>query len=198
MQALQSRKMLSEMSERIERNSRLMQMFLEKYQDPLPYAVEADLGMAYQGQSFNLFSLQEKQNSKKWCDQPYERNAAYPEKLTQKTMRGDFVRSKSEVIIANAYFAKDIQYRCEEIVRVGEKNFAPDFTVLVPRLNKTKYHEHFGMMHDKQYRDRALYKIGAYIAAGYRPYEDVIFTFDDIDGNIDTQVLDNLINTFCR
>ena len=54
------------------------------------------------------------------------------------------------------------------------------------------------MMHDPVYRERALKKINEYIAAGYRPYEDILFTFDDLDGNIDAQVLDNLIETFMR
>lgn len=197
-QALQDRKILSEVIKRMENNNQLIEDFLRNYKDPSPYSVEANVGRAYRNQNVNFLRLNGKRSSRKWCDQSYQKNTAYPEQLTQKTLRGDCVRSKSEVIIANAYFAKDIQYRYEEILRVGNRTFAPDFTISISRLNKIKYHEHFGMMHDKQYRERAFQKIEAYIAAGYRPYEDIIFTFDDLDGNINTQILDKVIDAFCR
>ena len=196
-QDLQLRKLLDEMTSRIKDNEILIGDFIKRYKEPSPYAVEADLGLAYQNETFDSLSLNGNKNSKDWGNLPYRRNNAYPERRTQKTLKGDFVRSKSEVIIANTYFTKEIQYRCEELIKVGDKIFAPDFSILVPRLNKIKYHEHFGMMHDKQYRDKALQKISTYIEAGYRPYEDIIFTFDDLDGNINAQVLDSLINTFC-
>ena len=154
------------------------------------------IGKAYQNCDLDLFSVQKRKDNRDWGNRPYQRNTGYPEQLTQKTQKGDFVRSKSEVIIANAYFAKGVQYRYEEIIKVGGRTFAPDFSILVPRLNKVKYHEHFGMMHDPHYRETALQKIGTYVAAGFRPYEDILFTFDDLNGNIDAQVLDVLIDEF--
>lgn len=196
-QALQHRKILSEIIKRMGNNNELILDFLKSYEDPSPYSIEEGIGKAYRNQNVDFRASNGKRSSKKWCDQPYQRNTVYPEQLTQKTLRGDYVRSKSEVIIANTYFGKDTQYRYEEIIRVGNKTFSPDFTILIPRLNKIKYHEHFGMMHDKQYRERAFQKIEAYIAAGYRPYEDILFTFDDLDGNINTQILDKLIDAFC-
>ena len=35
-----------------------------------------------------------------------------------------------------------------------------------------------------------------YIVNGYRPYEDILFTFDDLDGNIDARALELLIDHF--
>ena len=29
-----------------------------------------------------------------------------------------------------------------------------------------------------------------YIVNGYRPYEDILFTFDDLDGNISSEILE--------
>lgn len=195
---LQVRKTLECMCERIKSNELLILDFLDKYQTPLPEYVQKTLGEAYRNDQLDLFSAPVRKNKQNWVEQPYKRNSLYPEQLKQKTLRGDFVRSKSEVIIANTYFSKNILYRCEEVIRVGVHTFAPDFSVWVARLDKVKYHEHFGMMHDPVYRERALKKINEYIAAGYRPYEDILFTFDDLDGNIDAQVLDNLIETFMR
>ena len=195
---LQARKTLEEMCERIKANEVLILDFLEKYQRPLPEDVKKTLGKAYQNDQLNLFSDSPQGNDKNWGDRPYRRNTAYPEQLTQKTLKGDYVRSKSEVIISNSYFAKSIPYRCEELIEVGNHIFAPDFAVWVERLKKVKYHEHFGMMHDPHYREKAFRKINEYIAAGFRPYEDILFTFDDLDGNIDAQILDTLIETFMK
>ncbi len=195
---LQARKTLECMCERIKSNELLILDFLNKYQTPLPESVQKTLGEAYQNDQLDLFSIPVRKNNQNWAEQPYRRNSMYPEQLTQKTLRGDFVRSKSEVIIANTYFSKTILYRCEEVIQVGNYTFAPDFSVWVASLDKVKYHEHFGMMHDPRYREKALKKINEYIAAGYRPYEDILFTFDDLEGNIDAQVLDNLIEAFMR
>lgn len=195
-QELQKRKLLVDISERIKNNEPLFLDFLEKYQDPSPTSVQQSLGKAYRIDKLNLLSNSNKRTNKNWAEQPYRRNSLYPEQLKHKTLRGDYVRSKSEVIIANTYLAKKLLYRCEPLIQVGEKTLAPDFAVLVKRLEKVKYHEHFGMMHDSHYRANAMRKIGLYISNGFRPYEDIIFTFDDLDGNINAQVLDILIEEF--
>ena len=39
--------------------------------------------------------------------------------------------------------------------------------------------------------------MSVYIENGYRPYEDIVFTFDDLDGNIDAKNLETLIENFC-
>ena len=194
-QSLQLRKVLEETSSRMQYNKDLIAEFLTKYQDPSPQTVKKSLSKAYQSTDSDLLFAHDGKQRKGWADRPYQKNAFHPEKLTHKTLRGDSVRSKSEVIIANNYFAKGIPYRYEELIKVGGKTFAPDFSILVPRLDKVKYHEHFGMMYDPEYRARATQKMGDYIAAGFQPYEDIIFTFDDLDGNIDAQILDVLIQT---
>ena len=51
-------------------------------------------------------------------------------------------------------------------------------------------------MDDADYRRTAMWKMEHYIVNGYRPYEDILFTFDDMDGNINTQALDRLIHQF--
>ncbi|MBR3786566.1 MAG: hypothetical protein IKJ77_09185 [Firmicutes bacterium] len=195
-QELMKRKILFHTAERMKHNEQLMMDFLEAYQDPNPESVRESLGQAYQSEQIDLFSVHKRKSKLDWGDQPYRRSEKYPEQLTHKTMKGDMVRSKSEVIIANTYFIKNAQYRYEEITEIGSKYFAPDFKVLIPRINKIKMHEHFGRMDDPEYRRNAMWKIEYYITNGYRPYEDILFTFDDLDGNIDAQALDRLITNF--
>ena len=194
---LKARKLLTEAMRRMEVNEILMKQFLQEYQDISLDSVEASLSKAYKSDDGKAYEVIHAPNYKNWGDQEYRRDTKYPETLVHRTMKGDYVRSKSEVIIANCYYTKDIQYRSEEFTQVGKYMFAPDFKILVPGKRKIKIHEHFGMMHNPQYREKALWKMSVYIENGYRPYEDIIFTFDDLDGNIDTKNLDLLITNFC-
>ncbi len=194
---LKARKILTETIKRIETNMTFMKQFLEGYQDISLDAVEASLSKAYHSEDGKAFAVVNAPNYKNWGDQQYRRDTKYPETLVHRTLKGDYVRSKSEVIIANCYYLKNIQYRSEEVTQVGKYFFAPDFKILVPGKRKIKIHEHFGLMNNSEYREKALWKMSVYIENGYRPYEDIIFTFDDIDGNIDAKNLDTLITSFC-
>ncbi len=193
---LQRHRLLTELVKRIEKNERILKRFIRDYQDVSPQTVVRLLGKAYQSSDIVENILQGSKNYKKWGDQPYQRSTKYPEALIHRTMKGDFVRSKSEVIIANTLYPKNLQYRYEELTKVGNYTFAPDFKIAVPHQNKIKILEHFGMMDDPKYRKRALWKIDVYLDAGFKPYEDILFTFDDFDGGIDAKNLDTLINSF--
>jgi len=193
---LQRRRLLAELIKKIERNEIVLKRFIRDYQEVSPQTVEQMLGKAYQCPDLAETILQGNKNYKKWGNQPYERSTKYLENLIHRTIKGDFVRSKSEVIIANTLYPKGLQYRYEELTKVGQYTFAPDFKIAVPRQNKIKILEHFGMMNNSEYRKNALWKIDVYLDAGYKPYEDILFTFDDFDGGIDTKNLDTLINSF--
>lgn len=194
---LKARKLLTEATKRMEVNETLMKQFLEEYQDISLDSIESSVSKAYKSDNGKAFELIHVPNYKNWGEQEYHRDTKYPERLVHRTMKGDYVRSKSEVVIANCYYLKNIQYRSEEVTKVGKYFFAPDFKILIPSKRKVKIHEHFGMMHNLEYREKALWKMSVYIENGYRPYEDIIFTFDDLDGNIDAKNLDILITNFC-
>lgn len=133
----------------------------------------------------------------KWACENYRKNTSHPEELRHRTIRGDLVRSKSEVIIANALFTKGIPYRYDEVITIGNITVSPDFHILIPRTGDSKWLEHFGMIHDEGYRKKAMWKIEAYLKNGFKPWEDIIFTFDDLEGNINAQLIDTILNTFC-
>ncbi len=75
---------------------------------------------------------------------------------------------------------------------------APDFAVYRESDGKVLFLEHFGMMYNRKYRDDFAWKVHLYIKAGYMPYRDVFFTFEDLEGNIDTQFIDYLMETYFR
>ncbi len=67
-----------------------------------------------------------------------------------KTLAGDFVRSKSEVIISNILFQSGIPFKYEEPLFALDGSWRwPDFTV--EHQGKTYYWEHLGMLDDDEY-----------------------------------------------
>lgn len=95
-----------------------------------------------------------------------------------KTKRGEYVRSKSELIIADRLFDAGIPYHYE--VACERKNWIisyPDFLVLNPRTKKEYYWEHFGMMGDPTYLEQALGKIEKYARYGITLGNNLIATF---------------------
>ena len=104
-------------------------------------------------------------------------------------MRGEYVRSKSEVIIANALYQAGIPYRYEEVRDFCGIIIAADFIVLSVRWQKEIVWEHFGRMFDPKYQKDYLFKINQYRKAGLLIGVDVLTTFDDVDGAIDTEII---------
>lgn len=67
------------------------------------------------------------------------------------TKKGEFVRSKSEVIIANLLDDKGINYEYEKELELGNMKIHPDFTV--EKDGKIYIWEHLGMMDNKEYKN---------------------------------------------
>ena len=74
----------------------------------------------------------------------------YKGKHIHKTLSGDWVISKSEVIIANLLFERGIPFRYEEFLRAPDGScYLPDFTITWKK--KTYYWEHVGMLDVESY-----------------------------------------------
>ncbi len=65
---------------------------------------------------------------------------------------------KSELIIADRFFAANIPYRYEQSLALngGATRRLPDFTILHPYTLEIYYWEHFGRIDDEEYRLYAL------------------------------------------
>lgn len=131
-----------------------------------------------------------------WGKADYDRSLKYIEQLKHTTLKGDFVRSKSEVIIANMLFSKGIPYHYEEIIQVGDHFYAPDFRIAVRGSNRFVILEHCGMMGNRDYESQFTRKLMGYIHAGYIPWRDVFFTFDEGDGMIDTMAISRMMDNY--
>jgi hypothetical protein len=117
----------------------------------------------------------------------------FEENLIHRTMRGEMVRSKSEVIIANALAAKGVDYAYERPLTIEGVTKYPDFTIEDMESGATFYWEHCGMLHVPTYRRRWQAKLDWYRQHGICMQEDgvgdrgtLIVTRDEPNGSIDS------------
>ena len=115
------------------------------------------------------------------------------------TSRGERVRSKSEIIIADSLNRESIPYRYEcPLTLSGIGNVYPDFTVLNTRLRKELYWEHFGMMDDPVYVEKALQKIASYEQHGIFPGEHLIITYETRQTPINQKLVHLMIQHYLK
>lgn len=95
------------------------------------------------------------------------------------TAKGERVRSKSEIIIADTLNREGVPYRYECPIHLdGIGPVYPDFTVLNLKLRKEMYWEHLGMMDDPDYVGNAMQKIASYEQNGIYPGDQLILTYE--------------------
>lgn len=121
----------------------------------------------------------------------------YEASLIHKTLKGELVRSKSEVIIANMLFEAGIPYEYEKELSLGADGIKiPDFTIDDAESGTLFYWEHCGMMSDSHYRQRWQDKKEIYAKHGIVEGENLIVSYDDVNGSIDSVAIKSLIEQF--
>ena len=122
------------------------------------------------------------------------------DRLIHRTSRGEAVRSKSEVIIANLLHGQGIDYHYEHPLELGGLVKYPDFTIEDDDAGITYLWEHCGLLHDPAYRRRWEEKQHWYREHGILPLEQgggpkgtLIVTRDQPDGGIDSASISALV-----
>lgn len=121
-----------------------------------------------------------------WTGRPFASDAPYI-----CTARGERVRSKSEVIIADTLFRHNIPYRYEFPITLKRSNSAdirrdfgssitlyPDFLCLNTRTRTEFYWEHFGIMDSTEYSNNAAGKLRLYTENGILAGRNLIITME--------------------
>ena len=121
-------------------------------------------------------------------------------RLIHRTARGEAVRSKSEVIIANLLHAKGLEYLYEEPLEIDGVTKYPDFTIEDDDSGVKYYWEHLGMLSDEDYRQRWQEKKEWLRSHGILSREEgggsagtLITTQDSLDGSIDSEAISQLV-----
>ncbi len=143
-----------------------------------------------------------------------------------KTIRGDYVASKSEVMIADRLLANGIPYHYEVafipetkvdknkpvydefgmIIGYEAPGFDPtsrdtlhpDFYVLNKRTRKAYFWEHLGKLQDEKYCHTNLNRLIRMLDAGYKIGEDVLITHEDGANPLRTESIDDIIEKYLK
>jgi len=113
------------------------------------------------------------------------------------TAKGERVRSKSEIIIADSLNRAGVPYRYEYPIHLGGwGKIYPDFTVLNIKKRQELYWEHFGMMDDADYVEKALMKIMLYEENNIFPGVNLILTYETKQNPINQKIVRLLIEQY--
>jgi len=139
----------------------------------------------------------EEQYVQQWQQETYQ-GKTFPEDTPELyTQKGERVRSKSELIIADMLNKAGIPYRYEYPLYIkGFGKIYPDFTVLNIKKRKELFWEHFGMMDDPEYAETAIRKITTYEQNGIYPGEKLILTYETRKNPINQKVVKGMIEHF--
>ncbi len=135
--------------------------------------------------------------AKKWEKIESQMSNTYEKKFDFITERGEQVRSKSEMNIANMLFRHDIPYRYEFPLKIrGDKYIYPDFTVLNKKLRKVLYWEHRGRMDDRNYANDSVQKIKDYEQNNIFLGDHLIITEETINSPLGTPEIKAIIKHY--
>ena len=148
-------------------------------------------------------TLTDEQYAERWQNIPYRKKRINEENQKLTTDNGETVRSKSEVIIANALRSHHIPYRYEypivlETEEEEHREFHPDFYCLNLRTRQEYAWEHFGMMDDPDYAEQAVQKLALYAANGWFPGKNLIITMESKNTPLSSPEITGIIQEFLK
>ena len=117
------------------------------------------------------------------------------------TGRGERVRSKSEILIADTLARNNISYRYEFPLELRRSSgdivtFHPDFLCLNVRTRSEFYWEHFGRMDDAEYSNNAAGKLRLFTENGILAGRNLIITMETQAEPLSTRTVNQMITTF--
>lgn len=210
--ALARKEYLSRALPLLEHNLKLVDSAISKYKPCEPQDIIEKLVVAYKNLPETAFlsptidsecialdsTVQERILSHaSWGKQPYDNGDYLPEGRSIVTSRGERMRSKAEVMIAEKLYEYGIPFRYEQMIRLDDGvSINPDFT-FEGRGGKEFYLEFCGMMNDEGYVMRTMHKIRRYAESGVVPWKNIIYLFASgnemnmmrVKAMIDTQII---------
>lgn len=120
---------------------------------------------------------------------------------TIKTLRGDYVRSKSEAMIADRLFYYGIPYVYEQAGFFDEERVTvlhPDFKVLNKHTRVEYVWEHCGKMDDPKYCNDTIHRLKVFAGQGYIQGKNLLFTYETNDSPLDLDLVDSIIKEFLQ
>ena len=132
-----------------------------------------------------------------WLSYQYPRKEFAEDAPEHFTHLGERVRSKSEVMIADALEQIGIPYRYECPADIGGNIIYPDFTILRISDRQEIYWEHLGMMDDPDYCYNAVQRIRLYEKNEVMPWKNLILTMETSRQPINYTIIKLMIMNYC-
>lgn len=192
---LAAKKYLSALLEDLEKEKSATDMYLRHY----PKDKKVDILLSSSSELQNLLSPYFSPLSKElddWMNSPYQNNLKHPEHLTQKVGPNEYVRSKSEAMIAKLLKQYQIPYRYECQLVLDEMEIYPDFTIRHPRTGEVYIWEHFGWLDKADYVKTMHSKMQTYTSNGIMPSINLITTYETRDNPLSFELVEMLIKYY--
>ena len=137
-----------------------------------------------------------KKELENWMNEKYEKNGSHPENLIVKGTQGKFLRSKSEAIIDKVLYTNGIPFRYEDKLVLENTFLYPDFTARHPKTGQVYYWEHFGLMDQPEYINRACQKIKMYCENGIIPGINLILTYETKENPLSIDQVEKIVKEY--
>ncbi len=173
-----------EIAETLRNNIAALSKLLTKIEDYDSDAAGERLPLAFRRLKGVLYD-EERKRQESSIAFPQSENTKDRAGLKFRTSFGLFVRSKNEMLIAEALYAAGLEFWYEKRLELAVKSSGgynieavyPDFTIRLPD-GSIMYWEHFGMMDKKDYQEENYRRLQKYLANGIYPPHNMIMTFD--------------------
>lgn len=145
----------------------------------------------------NPIILPDNEYIREWKENNKSDTSFMEDERKHSTVNGESVRSKSEVMIADALNRLGVPYVYESCVYVsGLGTVHADFKCLNVRVRKEIIWEHLGMMDYDEYVNKAINKINCYIMDGYYPGDNLILTYETLGVPLNGKVIEKIIHHY--
>lgn len=179
---------------------KLIDNFIKKYNPSMVRELFGSRGELRRGY-ISPVTLSDEDYAARWLAQSYKCKSfreGEPEFLTS---RGERVRSKSEMIIADILAKNNIPYKYElpqQMKAAGGKLIPvyPDFTCVNLRTRQEFLWEHLGRMDDSDYSMKTVMKLRTYSKNGFIPGKNLILTMECDGIPLDRKEVEILVKTF--
>lgn len=186
-----------------QKNKQQIEKFKERYQ--MGSIEELYRTISIQRQALiTPYVLSQQEYAKKWEEVQYiQKNQhskrTYPldENTGIMTDKGEWVRSKSEKILADKLYKMNIPYVYEKPLYLkGYGWVTPDFVVLNCRTRQEFFWEHMGMMGELDYVEKSLKKIELYTKNHIHVGKNLLLTYESTNVKLNMQNLDEIIKVY--
>ena len=179
-----------------EKQVRVIQRFLQGYEPDALKSAYTILSKIRR-EKVSPVELSDEEYIKEWQSFEYTKKGFAEDIPEHYTSKGERVRSKSEVMIADALGQAGVPYRYEFPVEITGITFHPDFTILRISDRKQIYWEHLGMMDDPEYCNNAVQKIRTYEMNRIYPGINLILTAETSRIPVNNAVIQSMVKNFC-